>query len=156
MLTTQAEYARTKGFSRQFISKMVKKGVLTLMDGKIDPDQADREISAARDPARDGLRKTGKKPEAASSYWKARTQREQIRAKREALEYGRLVGKLVDAEEVRLAAFNRGRILRDAILNLPDRLSPLLASESDPKKVNVILSKELRAALEGESNAKRP
>ncbi|MCC7203119.1 MAG: hypothetical protein IT393_10730 [Nitrospirae bacterium] len=154
-LVSQSEYARRKGVSKQHISRLTQKGIISLDDGKIDPVQADKQLAAAKDPARDGLRKSDSKvKKGESSYWKARTEREQIRAKRERLEYEKAIGQLVDAEEVRLSAFNRGRILRDAIFNLPDRLAPLLAAESDVKKVNAILHKELRAALEEQSNVK--
>lgn len=154
-LVSQSEYARRKGVSKQFISRLIQKGVISLTDGKIDPMQADKQFKNAKDPARDGLRKSDSKiKKGTSSYWEARTAREQTRAKRERLEYEKAIGQVVDAEEVRLAAFNCGRALRDAIFNLPDRLSPILAAETDPRKVNQILHKELRTALEEQVNVK--
>ncbi|MBF0395757.1 MAG: hypothetical protein HQK78_03220 [Desulfobacterales bacterium] len=55
--------------------------------------------------------------------------------------------KLIDAEEVKIAAFNKGRLVRDAILNVPHRISPILAHK-DEAKVFEILDNELRQALE--------
>lgn len=154
-LISQAEYARQRNVNRSHITRLIKKGVITLVKGRIDPLQADKQLQAAKDPARDGLKKSDSKvKKGESSYWKARTEREEIRAKRERLEYEKAIGKILDAEDVCLAAFNRGRALRDAIFNLPDRLSPLLAAESDSRKVNQILWKELRAALEEQSHVK--
>ena len=58
------------------------------------------------------------------------------------------LGELVSAEEVKTSAFNKARIVRDNILNLPDRLSSTFASILDEKKIHEIFLEELRAALE--------
>ncbi len=46
-----------------------------------------------------------------------------------------------------MAWFNVLRVLRDRTLNLPDRLAPLLAAETDPKRVRELLDVELRQIL---------
>lgn len=51
MLISQAEWARRHGFSRQYVHKLVRKGIIALVDGKIDPPQADAAIEAIRQPA---------------------------------------------------------------------------------------------------------
>ena len=66
----------------------------------------------------------------------------------------RLEGKLVDAAEVKRAAFNDGRKIRDSIDSLPARLAPLLAVESDANKVFKIMDQEIRKVLEGAKNDK--
>ena len=60
-------------------------------------------------------------------------------------------GKYVDADEVKVAAFNKARIVRDGLLNIPDRLAALLAAESDEHKVHKLLASEIRAVLEEQS-----
>ena len=40
--------------------------------------------------------------------------------------------KLVSADEVKVAAFNRFRQFRDGMLNIPDRLAAVLAAEIRP------------------------
>lgn len=57
------------------------------------------------------------------------------------------VGRLVNADQVRIEAFNRARLLRDTILNVPARISALLAAEADPAQVERMLVEELRRAL---------
>jgi hypothetical protein len=57
MLITQAEWARGCGFSRQYVSRLVKRGLVRLVDGKVDPAAADAALAAMRDPAR-SLRRT--------------------------------------------------------------------------------------------------
>lgn len=166
---SKSEYAKARGWNRSYITKLSKKGLLVEVDGKINVGATDKRIKEAQDPAREPFRKevkgngkvkatrknTGPNQEAGDlSYNQARTERERIKAKREKIEYDLLIGKMVDSEEVRIAAFNRGRALRDAIFNIPDRISPILAAETDPRKVHQILFKELRVALEEQSNVK--
>jgi hypothetical protein len=56
--------------------------------------------------------------------------------------------KLIPADEVGRAMFAKGRIIRDGILNIPDRVSSLLATINDAAKIHEILTKELREVLE--------
>lgn len=58
-------------------------------------------------------------------------------------------GRYVDADAVRVAAFNKARTTRDNLLNIPDRLSGALAAESDAHKVHAMLAAKIRQALEG-------
>ena len=46
-------------------------------------------------------------------------------------------------EEIRKVAFDQGRKLRDSCFAIPDRVSALLAAETDPVKISEILMKEL-------------
>ena len=174
-LLSKSEYAKVRGCHHTYITKLSKKGLLVEVDGKIDTEATDKRIKEAQDPAREPFKKevkgkgkgkgkakatTSKKDTQTGkdtqdlSYAQARTERERIKAKKEKVEYDLLIGKLVDSEEVRISAFNRARILRDAMFNIPDRISTILAAESNPRKVHQILFKEIRIALEGQSNAK--
>jgi len=68
-------------------------------------------------------------------------------AERAALELKALQGELVPVADVQVAAFNRARIVRDGMLNIPDRVAAVLAAESDEGKVHALLSAEIRTAL---------
>lgn len=57
-------------------------------------------------------------------------------------------GKFVDADEVKVAAFNKARIVRDALLNLASRLAPLVAAEADERSCFDLIDREVRQALE--------
>ena len=57
-------------------------------------------------------------------------------------------GKYIAVDEVKAAAFNRARVVRDALLNIPERLAAMLAAEADERRVHQILATEIRAALE--------
>jgi hypothetical protein len=58
------------------------------------------------------------------------------------------IGQLVPLEDVKKVAFARGRIIRDGIMNIPDRVSSLLANENDAAKIHEILAEEIREVLE--------
>lgn len=176
-LISQAEYARRRGVSRQYVSRLVRDGVIALHDGKIDPASADAALAARRDPARPVRRKAGgseaelsqtQEPSAGDAPTPSETVRLpggaggdlpkmllKTRIKSE-LEKGRLLeikarveaGKYVDADEVKVAAFNKARIVRDGLLNIPDRVASMLAAETDEHKVHELLSMEIRAVLE--------
>lgn len=64
------------------------------------------------------------------------------------LELGRRRGRLVEKAKVEQEAFRVGRLMRDALLGLPDRLAGVLASESNQQKIHALLTKEIRQALE--------
>ena len=48
---------------------------------------------------------------------------------------------------MRIAAFRRARIVRDGMLNLPDRLAAILAAEHDTTKVHTLMTTEIRTVL---------
>jgi hypothetical protein len=173
MLITQAEWARGHGFSRQYVSRLVKRSVVRLIDGKVDPAAADAALAAQREPARTP-RRAGKPRVKSSGETPERTRDSRAleplslpqvgdlstlllrtRIKSE-VERGRLLelkakveaGKYVDADEVKVAAFNRARIVRDELLSIPDQLAAVLAAETDARKVHVLLAAEVRQALE--------
>lgn len=79
---------------------------------------------------------------------KSQAKKEEFRAKLVELEYEERVGTLVRKEDVEKESFRVGRLVRDAVLNVPSRLAGILAAESDQRKVHDLLEKELRQALE--------
>ena len=56
-------------------------------------------------------------------------------------------GTLTDAVKVKQEAFKAGRIIRDELLAIPDRMADVLAAEDDPRKVGELLQEELEAIL---------
>lgn len=178
MLISQSEWARRQGFTRQYVSKLVDRGLVRLVDGKVDTVQAEAALEAVREPAREPQRKSTPMPTPApvvvpapprptqppmptapptpsptmpptvpmkpmlpldmpggaagdlpTLLLKARIKSEIKRASlleiREKVE----TGKLVDADEMEAAAFNRGRAVRAAWEAWPNRVSGPLAAE---------------------------
>lgn len=167
MLVSQAEYARQRGVSRQYIGQMVAKGVIRLQGRKVDPAQADAALAAVREPARPERRATPKaepalKPlvpatelpalpqggDLPTLLLKTRIKSEVEKAKLLEIKARVEAGKYVDADEVKVAAFNKARVVRDALMNIPERLAAVLAAETDASRVHAMLTSEIRAALE--------
>lgn len=158
-LVSQAEWARQQGFSRQYVSKLVRQGTIRLKDGKVDDAQAQTALAAIREPARSATpspppHKTSSDPLPSGNGQDLSTLLLKSRIKTE-VERGKLLetkarlesGKLVEADEIRIAAFRKARVVRDGLLNLPERLAAVLAAESDANKVHELLTTEIRQVL---------
>jgi len=77
----------------------------------------------------------------------SRARREHYQAELAKLQVAQQRGELVPADEVKKAAFQVGRSVREALANLADRLSHQLAGETDPTVIHGLLSDEHRDAL---------
>lgn len=64
------------------------------------------------------------------------------------LEYRQKAGELIPAKDVKDAAFQTARMVRDQLLNIPARISPILGAISDHREINRILTKEITQCLE--------
>ena len=166
LLMTQSEYARHRGKSRQYISRLAKAGVLVMRGGKIDvaatdtvlddkpvddidaPPQTQQPVGTAP-PTRpaDGMGQGG------ATFGQAKTIEMVFRAKLRRLEFETKQGKLIEAEVYRKTAANAFRAFRDGMLGIPDRVSTVVAAESDPKKVHLALKTEISRELEGAADA---
>ncbi|OFZ54968.1 MAG: hypothetical protein A2428_03075 [Bdellovibrionales bacterium RIFOXYC1_FULL_54_43] len=147
-------YAKHRGVALQAVQKAVKSGRITLVKGAkgkkgIDPASADRQWDETTDP---GMQRS-QKSEATGTFQQARAMREAYRAKEAKLAYEERIGKLVSAERIKTEAFECARMVRDSILNIPNRIAHELAGETDPGKVHALLTVELNKALEELANA---
>ncbi|WP_419835375.1 hypothetical protein [Endozoicomonas atrinae] len=156
-LLSQSEFARRQGWSRQYVGKLVKSGKITLVNGKVDPEQAQAAIKAQSEPSTELRAKSQSgtilpasptDSRQAVDFVTARTMREAFKAKMAKMEYEEKAGKLTDASKVREEAFRAGRIVRDSLLGIPDRLSDVLAAENDPAQVRQLLMGEFENILQ--------
>jgi hypothetical protein len=88
------------------------------------------------------------------SFHDARTLAQRHKTALLKIELDEKTGRLVDAEQVKVSAFNRARQVRDSLLNIPDRISPILAAEREERTVSAMLVKEIKIALEELTNRK--
>lgn len=82
------------------------------------------------------------------SFSEVQTRERHFKAELARLEFEERIGKLVSVEKVEAEAFRTGRQVRDAMLNIPDRVAGILAAETDQRNIHVILTKEIRQTLE--------
>lgn len=84
----------------------------------------------------------------ATSYAQARAIKEAYEARLKKLEYDEKSGKLIPADKVKADCFKAAVVVKEALLNMPARISPELASVSDPFEVERILRQEIHAVLD--------
>lgn len=77
----------------------------------------------------------------------SRARKEHYQAELAKLQVSQQRAELVPAEQVKKEAFQMGRVVREALANLADRLSHELAGISDPATIHQVLTQEHRAAL---------
>lgn len=77
-------------------------------------------------------------------YMEAKTAREIYAARQGRLVWEQASGKLVEIASVRLDLFKATRAARDLLMTMEDRLSPVLASETDIQAVRAILRDDVR------------
>ncbi len=157
-------YAKQRGVSHPLVLRAIKEGRLSRSITKseggihiIDSEVADQEWprgpreSMTGDEIDDSSRKGSSDPDSRTSqtYAQSRAVREAYQAKLAKLEFDHKSGKLIDAAEVKKSAFDAARMVRNSMMNIPDRLAAELAAETDVFKVTQKLKNEIRKALEG-------
>jgi hypothetical protein len=168
-LITQAEYARRRGVDPTSVRDAVRGQRITLIDGKIDPVVADAqwqantrkrvaigdEIGALRiqaaapsaspppaSPPPDGW--SGYVPD----YQESRARREAAEAELAELRLAEEQGDLIRTDAVRSAYSRRVASLREALMQIPARLSPVLAAaDGNTAMIHDQLMAELRQVL---------
>jgi phage terminase Nu1 subunit (DNA packaging protein) len=79
--------------------------------------------------------------------WAARARREKAEADLAELKLAEQQGQLVRATYVRSSLAKRSAGLRESLLQIPARLAPVLAVETDAARVHDVLQAELHQAL---------
>ena len=170
---TQTEYAEHRGISQPRVSTLIRTGqipasAMRKISGKrlIDMEKADKaldeNLDKIRNPNPEPRKRRGKKEATISeikqtvehagtggmTLAKAQQVQAQYKAALLKLEYEQKSGKLIDAEVVEVETFNFARRVRDAIQNVPDRVSSELASYTDVHKVRETLTAAYNEVLE--------
>ena len=155
-----AAYARHRGVSHVAVLKAIKSGrIQKEVDGTIDPIKADaawkRNTNIAQQRVAVNVEDSGdtKTTLSGPSFAQSRAIREAYNARLAKLDFEERSGSLVKIDSVKVTWFDILRVLRDRALSLPDRLSPSLAGESDPKKIRDLLDQELRQILTDAADA---
>jgi phage terminase Nu1 subunit (DNA packaging protein) len=143
-----AEYARRLRIHVNSVKKKIQSGVI---QAKLGPEgnwyiEVDKELA----PGVSHKVEQGEISQSTTNrLLEARIKKEQANAEIRKMELDERAGLLVDAKKVSRDAFNEGRRVRDALLSIPSKIAPELAAEIEPEKVEIILNKIIREALEG-------
>lgn len=150
---TKSEFARRHGFSKQYVTELLHEGIIEEeSNGLLDSEKADYDLLVKR-----STRQTIRKHDSNNSklqelFFKARLQNEIEKGKLLKLETAEKEQSLISADKVRETLFKKGRVIRDAFLNLPDRVSSIIATMQDAREIHILLTKEIRIILEELSN----
>ena len=148
------ELAQTLGITQARISQMKSQGrfdgCFTVVRNKIEWDK-----EAAIKAYTEGNPHVSTSPTRRKSsdleiptFNESRAKSEHFRAELARLDLEVKEEQLVEASRVERAAFTLARSVRDALGNIPDRVSNQLAAESDPVIIHQTLTEEIRKALE--------
>jgi hypothetical protein len=162
-------YARMRGCAKSAVEKAIKtKRITPLPDGTIDPEQADQEwakntfaghtlnrAQAAPAPRSSSALppESGPSGDPVAAYLRARAVNETFKAKVSQMEYEERAGKLIPAARASEYAASFSAIVKDGLMAMPDRLSPMLAAVADEKAIHRMLVAEVSALLRKVSKA---
>lgn len=156
-LISQAEYARRRGVDATSVRDAVRAGRITLINGKIDPAVADVQWERNTRKRARGVDEAARAMTADSfqdapgadrpDYNEARARREQAEAELAELKLAEQRGDLVRVERIRAAHQRRVAAMREAFLQLPARVVPLLLADVSPASVEAVLKREIGGAL---------
>lgn len=145
-LITKSEFAKRHGFSKQYVSELLRKGAIQEEpNGMLDAENADYTLSLR------SKHKGKTSHEVQELYVRARLQNEIEKGKILKLERAEKERSLISADKVQETLFSKGRVIRDAFLNLPDRVSSQLEMQN-AQTIHATLTKEIRTILEELSN----
>lgn len=162
-IVSAKEYAKLRGISQASVSQAIAEGKLPTAAVKvgrgwqIDVDRADQEWRDNTNPAMGAPTHAvpkghsvdeEHKPTGTETLAASKAKREAFMAELARLEYEQKAGSLVPVDDVKKEAFKLARIVRDSLLNIPDRLAAELAAETNQFRVHKRLTEELRKALE--------
>lgn len=154
-------YAKHRGVTRRAVQENIAKGKIpcVIKDGKrwIDPVKADAAWAANIVPSKSVYETFGAKtgPKASSDGHDPRVPNIHVqeaymkayRARLVKLELDERQGKLIEKAKVYNQTFTAVRIVKDALLNIPQKLAPELAAEVDPHKCELLLMDEIHNCL---------
>jgi len=158
------EFARLIGVTRGAVDYAIKKGRIKSQQvgnkRMLDFEKAKKEWDENTDKAasKKGHAKKKIKSKVVNQEYVAKTydglttsdaerQEKVYKARLAELKYKEQAGELAEVKKIKKEAFETGRKVRDAIMQIPARLSHEIAVETDPHKCEVMLAKELNQAL---------
>jgi len=145
---TQAEYARHRGKSRQYISRLAKAGVLVLRGGKVDVGASDAVLDDRPEPVSERVAAAhADVAPAGTTFAQAKTADMVFKAKLRKMEFDLRTGKLVEAEIVKQRWSTILRLIVDRILAWPNRLAPEVAALTEERQVREAILREARVLI---------
>ena len=142
ILMTQAEYARHRNKSPQYIGKLYKAGVLVMRGRLVD--------AVASDAVLDDKPVERSAPDSqppATSYAQAKLADMVFRAKLRRLEFDTRQGRLIEVAIVKERWAAILVVLKERVLAVPDKMAPEVTALTDERQVREALKREMNSLL---------
>jgi hypothetical protein len=148
-LMTQAEYARHRAKSRQYISRLVKAGVLVMRGGKVDVAASDAVLDDRPEPVSERVAAAPMETApTGTTFAQARTADMVFKARLRKIEYDQKMGKLMETDLFRQRIEAILVAIKEPLMALPNRVAPEVAALTDERKVWEVLMREVRSTLQ--------
>jgi len=151
----QTQFATEIGRSKAYVSKLKQQGRLVFDEtGKVKVQESKALISQTGSPEKQAVvdrnaqerEANQQEPQmddmavkAGSAYHQARAMKEKYAAMQAKISYEKEIGELLRIDDVRSAVMDSDTIVRNRLETLPDKLAPLLATETDEQKIRAML-----------------
>lgn len=136
---TQAEYARRRGVSKQYIGKLVAEGLVVLNDDQtVNVEASDAALGGKVQAA------AGKTPKTLAE---ARYVDMMLRIRERQLDLHIKEQSLVSVESVKLLWADIGAALQASLMQIPDRLCVEFSAATNPREIRARLAEELTHSL---------
>jgi hypothetical protein len=142
ILMTQAQYARHRNTSPQYIAKVAKAGALVMRGRMVDAVASDAVLD---DKPAERTAPEGQQPPA--SYAQAKLADMVFRAKLRRLDFDTRQGRLIEVEIVKERWAAILVVVKERILAVPDKLAPELTALTDERQTRDALKREMNALL---------
>ena len=141
------ELAAWIGVTSMRVSQLVTEGVISRISRR------EYDLKSCVQSYCDFARRGSRGSESAKDEQAERTRLTAAKADLAELERERRVGELMLTEVVRRQDFTIARVLRNNLQSIADRVSTMVAAESDPAKVHDLINAEVTQSLESAINA---
>lgn len=150
-LTSQRGYARSRkarglpGGTHKAVADAIAAGRIKLVNGKIDPEQADATWQARTDPAKQPSGKQ-RAPEA-EDFFQARARKEVALANLREMDAAKRRSETLNATEVQAGWCEIVQNVRNRLLLIPDKVAPRVAVLSDVLECREVVRREIYDVL---------
>ena len=168
---TKANYARHIGKSRQYVNELVRNGrTVQNSQGLILVAETDALVFETSDPSKVGVveRHANERAEKQDTeitaadlkpignipaFQESKARKEFYAAENAEIEYKKAKGELLLASDVQATVMRSDSIIRSKLESMPLMLAPMLAHETDIKRIETIITEFIEHALTELSNS---
>lgn len=151
-MITQAAYARQRGVSPARISHLITKGVIVLIGGKVNPEQADAAIEKAANPAYTKTLGRPAKDRGPNNYAEAAMREKHFKALLAELDLKEREASLVNAEDLRRELAKLFTDVKSRLRAIPSKTAGevyhMALSAQGEKEGKMAISKKLLAEID--------